>query len=139
MRTLLTAIALFASVATIAPAFAETSPVAAHDHNAMNHGSMDHSTMNQGAMMSMDHSNMNHGTQPASTATVYQGTGVVKAWPDTSVTFAHQPIPALNWPAMTMRFGLSAYKGSPLSVGQTVNFTFIQSASGYDLISASAN
>ncbi|MBG6247593.1 MULTISPECIES: copper-binding protein [Symbiopectobacterium] len=124
MRTLLTAIALFASVATTAPAFSETSPVAAHDHNAM---------------MSMDHSNMNHGTQPTSAATVYQGTGVVKAWSDTSVTFAHQPIPALSWPAMTMRFGLSAYKGSPLSVGQKVNFTFIQSASGYDLISASAN
>ncbi|MBG6244316.1 cobalt transporter [Candidatus Symbiopectobacterium sp. 'North America'] len=133
MRTLLTAIA------TAAPAFSETSPVAAHDHNAMNHGSMDHSSMNQGAMMTMDHSNMNHGTQPTSAATVYQGTGVVKAWSDTSVTFAHQPIPALNWLAMTMRFGLSAYKGSPLSVGQTVNFTFIQSASGYDLISASAN
>lgn len=126
MRTLLTAIALFASVATTAPAFAETSASAAHDHSAM-------------MSMPMDHSNMNHGTQPTSTATVYQSSGVVKAWSDTSVTFAHQPIPALNWPAMTMRFGLSAYKGSPLSVGQTVNFTFIQSASGYDLISASAN
>lgn len=126
MRTLLTIIALFASVATTAPAFAETSSVTAHDHNAM-------------MSMPMDHSSMNHGTQPTSAATVYQGSGVVKAWSDTSVTFAHQPIPALNWPAMTMRFGLSAYKGSPLSVGQTVNFTFIQSASGYDLISASAN
>lgn len=139
MRTLLTAIALFAAIATAAPAFSETSTVAAHGYNAMNHGSMDHSSMNQGTMMTMDHSNMNHGTQATSAATVYQGTGVVKAWSDASVTFAHQPIPALNWPAMTMRFNLSAYKGSPLSVGQTVNFTFIQSASGYDLISASAN
>lgn len=128
MRTLLTAIALFAAVTSTstAPAFAETSSASAHDHNAM-------------MSMPMDHSSMNHGTQPTSAATVYQGTGVVKAWSDTSVTFAHKPIPALNWPAMTMRFGLSAYKGGPLSVGQTVNFTFIQSASGYDLISASAN
>lgn len=134
MRTLLTAIALFASATVIAPVFADTSSVITHDHNAMNHGAMDNQTM-----MSMDHSSMNHGNASATTATVYQGTGVVKAWSDTSVTFSHQPIPALNWPAMTMRFGLSAYKGSPLSVGQTVNFTFVQSASGYDLISASAN
>ncbi|MFT8211587.1 MAG: hypothetical protein ACMZI0_15270 [Symbiopectobacterium sp.] len=82
MRTLLTAIALFASVTAIAPAFAETSSASAHDHSAMNHGTV--------MSMPMDHSSMNHGSQPA-------------------------------------------------SVGQTVNFTFIQSASGYDLISASAN
>lgn len=136
MRTLLTAITLFASVTAIAPAFADTSSTPTHVDNAH-----DHNAMNPGAMMSMpmDHSGMNHGVQPASAATVYQGTGIVKAWSDTSVTFAHQPIPALNWPAMTMRFGLSTYKGSPLSVGQTVNFTFIQSASGYDLISASTH
>lgn len=130
MRTLFTVVTLLASVVSVSPLFAATL-----DHKGMDHNGMDHN--------SMDHSAMHHGNMPSpatsTTTTVYQGTGVVKAWTDTTVTFAHQQIPALNWPAMTMRFGLSGYQGSPLSVGQSATFTFKQSASGYDLISTSAN
>lgn len=123
MRTFLTAAILFASATAASPLVAAT-----HDHGTMSHESMNHDAMNHGAM-------------PAITTAepVYQSTGIVKAWTDTSVTLAHQAVPALNWPAMTMRFGLNGYQGSAFSVGQSVAFTFKQSTSGYDLISVSAH
>lgn len=125
MRTFLTAVILFAS--------ATTTSLFAASHDSMDHAAMNHATM--------DHSTMNHGAMSASTpaAPVYQTTGIVKAWTDSQVTLAHQPVPALNWPAMTMRFGLNGYQGSAFEVGQNVTFTFKQSASGYDLISVSAH
>lgn len=137
MRTLLTAITLLLSA---------TSSLAAspQDHAMMNHSSMDHSSMNHSSMppSSMNPSAINSAAQTSntsSTAPVYQSTGVVKAWTENQVTLAHAPIPALNWPAMTMRFNTHGYQGSTFSVGQAVTFSFSQSATGYDLISASAN
>ena len=42
--------------------------------------------------------------------TDYQGTGVVEALEDGSVTIAHGPIPALKWGAMTMDIHAARYK-----------------------------
>jgi Cu(I)/Ag(I) efflux system membrane fusion protein len=40
----------------------------------------------------------------APAAQTYQTTGVIEAVDAGSVTFSHQPVPALGWPAMTMAF-----------------------------------
>ena len=43
------------------------------------------------------------------------------------ITIAHQPIPALNWPAMTMRFTLAPdTQLNDVKPGDNVDFTFIQ-------------
>ena len=53
----------------------------------------------------------------------YESTGVVEAIDDESVTLAHQPVPALNWGAMTMDFVLTQPQPA-IRVGQRVMFSF---------------
>ncbi|MEJ8324212.1 copper-binding protein [Kosakonia sacchari] len=66
----------------------------------------------------------------------YQSQGVIKKITPDAISIAHKAIPALNWPPMTMQFALA--KGStfaPLKVGDKVDFTFVQSENGYQLVS----
>lgn len=71
-------------------------------------------------------------------ATLYTGTGVVKTWTAAHVAIAHQAIPALNWPPMTMQFLLQGYNGATFAPGQHITFTFKQVNNGYQLVSATA-
>lgn len=69
-------------------------------------------------------------------AEVYQGHGVVKKITANSISIAHQPIAALNWPAMTMTFSLPEAGVLPVvKVGDTVDFTFSQHSEGYKIAS----
>ncbi|MEG0234297.1 MAG: copper-binding protein [Hafnia sp.] len=70
-----------------------------------------------------------------SSAASYHATGVVKSWSQESgVSLTHAPIPELHWPAMTMTFALPSVPAiKPLAVGSKVNFSFIQTESGYQL------
>jgi Cu(I)/Ag(I) efflux system membrane fusion protein len=70
----------------------------------------------------------NPGTTPTSSAPqAYETTGIIEAIDAGSVTFSHQPVPALGWPAMTMAFHVAdpalirGYKR-----GDTVRFAFDQ-------------
>jgi Cu(I)/Ag(I) efflux system membrane fusion protein len=59
------------------------------------------------------------------TATVYEGTGAVEAIGKDRLTLSHDPIPALQWPAMTM--GFKAPQGgvpAGVKVGGRVRFSF---------------
>lgn len=50
----------------------------------------------------------------------------------TGVTLAHEPVPALNWPAMTMEFGVASpdvTKG--VAPGDAVSFRFVQRGDKY--------
>jgi Cu(I)/Ag(I) efflux system membrane fusion protein len=71
--------------------------------------------------------------QGASSATgAYRSTGRVTAVDEKSVTIAHQPVPELNWPAMTMAFAWGdADRRSDISVGDEVGFTFREGGVGY--------
>lgn len=53
----------------------------------------------------------------------YESTGVVKAIDDGSITLSHQPIPALNWGAMTMDFVLKQPEPA-IKTGDKVMFSF---------------
>jgi len=68
-------------------------------------------------------------TAPAATN---QTTGVIKAVDAKSgtVTLAHEPVPAIKWPAMTMPFHISPELARGVSVGQRVRFEF--TAKGMD-------
>lgn len=59
---------------------------------------------------------------------VIHGTGVVKDIDLTNkkITISHEAIPAINWPAMTMRFTFTDLNFGNLKAGDQVNFTFIQ-------------
>jgi Cu(I)/Ag(I) efflux system membrane fusion protein len=57
--------------------------------------------------------------------------GIVKAISDQQITIAHEPVPSLQWPAMTMPFKFeTADQASELEVGQRVRFSFIESEAG---------
>ncbi|WP_007373834.1 copper-binding protein [Kosakonia radicincitans] len=66
----------------------------------------------------------------------YQSQGTIKKLTADSVSIAHAAIPALNWPPMTMQFALAQGSALPaVKVGDKVSFTFVQSESGYQLVS----
>ena len=69
-------------------------------------------------------------------ADVYHSQGVVKKIAPGSLSIAHQAIPALNWPPMTMQFALMpANKLPQVNEGDTVSFTFVESEQGYQIVS----
>jgi membrane fusion protein, copper/silver efflux system len=72
-------------------------------------------------------------SQPTA-AQAYETTGTVEKVTASDITFSHQPVPALNWPAMTMTFNKPAPNAFPdVKAGQTVHFVFRQSGDGYQL------
>ena len=73
----------------------------------------------------------------AQPADVITATGVVKNWGAEKVSIAHQAIPQLNWPPMTMQFSLQGYQGQAFAPGQHITFAFKQVTTGYQLVSAS--
>lgn len=75
------------------------------------------------------HGEMNMAGDSASQQ-VIQGTGVVTEidFNSKKVTIAHEAIPAVNWPAMTMRFTFVNADNdiNQLSPGSQVDFSFVQ-------------
>ncbi|MEN0583253.1 MULTISPECIES: copper-binding protein [unclassified Kosakonia] len=81
------------------------------------------------------HDMSSHGAMHAQAQT-YQSQGVIKKITPDAISIAHHAIPALNWPPMTMQFALA--KGSTfalVNVGDKVEFSFVQSENGYQLVS----
>ena len=70
---------------------------------------------------------------PAAKAT-HKGIGVVKQVDPKagSVTFAHEPVKSLNWPAMTMAFSVRDKSIlDKLAVDKKVEFEFVKEGKGY--------
>jgi Cu(I)/Ag(I) efflux system protein CusF len=65
--------------------------------------------------------------------------GVIKAWGEQKVTIAHQAIPALSWPPMTMNFTQPKPALAALPVSTQVDFSFLPVDGGYQLIAISAS
>ena len=82
-------------------------------------------------MKSMDTKDMK--TDKATT-TVHKGVGVVKSVNRTDgvITFAHEPIKSLNWPAMTMGFKVKdKAMVDKIKPGDKVEFSFVQAGKDY--------
>ena len=65
---------------------------------------------------------------------VHRATGSVKSVDKSTgkVTIAHDAIPSLKWPAMTMRFGVSDRKLlDELAAGKKIDFRFVQRGTDY--------
>jgi Cu(I)/Ag(I) efflux system membrane fusion protein len=64
----------------------------------------------------------------------YETTGKVEKVTAADITFSHQPVPALGWPAMTMSFNKPASDAfADVKPGQTAHFVFKKSDDGYAL------
>lgn len=85
--------------------------------------------MSKCPMMSSNHA---HGAE--SDGTTHKGAGTVKKVDPAAgtVTLEHGPIKSLDWPAMTMSFGVrdKALLGK-LSKDKKIDFEFVKSGSGY--------
>jgi len=84
-------------------------------------------------------------TSAASPAAVtqYQATGVIEQVTAEDITLSHQPVPALQWPAMTMAYKKPAAASTAAEVarfktGDKVNFSFQQDGDGWQLIGMTA-
>jgi len=64
------------------------------------------------------------GSRPAAVAAVHRASGRVQALGNGTITLAHGPVPALQWPAMTMTFKVPRTVAPNVSVGDQVVFTF---------------
>ena len=83
-------------------------------HSGMNHGAVSHSTGHQG----MDHSGMEHGDQVMGIGVIHRVSKLNKM-----VNLTHEPIPALNWPEMTMDLPVAdSVDLTSLQTGQKVKF-----------------
>jgi Cu(I)/Ag(I) efflux system membrane fusion protein len=70
----------------------------------------------------------------------HQGAGRVEKITNEAITLSHGPIASLQWPAMTMDFNKprpDSFK--EIKIGQTVQFSFSEGASGYELVSVTVN
>lgn len=74
-------------------------------------------------------------TKPAA----YETRGVIQKIAPSGITLKHEPVPALQWPAMTMTFGLqSPTLARGFKVGDRVRFTFSQDDAGPTIRSMTA-
>lgn len=83
---------------------------------------------------SMEDMSMNQTAKPAPTA---QATGTVKAINNEKhvVTLAHNAVPSLHWPAMTMGFNATAEQLKDLKIGDRVAFEFRPDGAASTLVS----
>ena len=67
----------------------------------------------------------------------HQGMGVIKAVNEKAnkVQIAHEAIPSLNWPPMTMWFALSSHLLVNAKVGDTVRFELVQDGKNWVVVS----
>ena len=74
------------------------------------------------------------GQAPAASTGVYTTTGQIASVAPDSVTINHQPVAALNWPAMTMTFKApDTAMTAGLQQGAAVEFSFRQQGNDYVL------
>lgn len=87
-----------------------------------------------GDMKGMDMKGMDMGKPAAPSAKTHHAVGVVKALDAKAgtVTFAHEPVKSMNWPAMTMTFGVKdKMLLDKLAEGKKVEFDFVQEGKNY--------
>lgn len=89
-------------------------------------------------MKCSDMKGMDMGGQKAMPGAAHHAVGVVKEIdPKTGmVTFAHEPVKSLNWPAMNMGFAVKDKALlDKLAVGKKVEFDFVKEGKGYTVTS----
>jgi Cu(I)/Ag(I) efflux system periplasmic protein CusF len=116
--------------------------VPAVDHAAMGHGmvdqsQMDHSKMDHGAMSGMSPAPAPAAAPQVAQAAHVQGTGTVNSVDAAGhkVNLAHNPIPAIGWPAMTMDFAVApSVDLKALKPGTRVDFMMQRGGDGMYVI-----
>lgn len=128
----------FSTAILSSPVFAQTSDHSSHDMKQIDHSKMDHSTMDH-SKIKMDRGQMQHGEMShddmmkARSQHMVEAIGVIKKVDkeDRLVSISHGSIPAISWPAMTMKFPVSETMDlSNFKKGQQVQFTLHRAADG---------
>ena len=81
-------------------------------------------------------STIDEAPRDADESRTYQASGTIERITARGVTLRHGPVPALEWPAMTMAFaseGPAQLRG--FQRGDRVSFTFVQASSGPRIVS----
>lgn len=94
--------------------------------------------MDMGKQKMDDMKGMDMGGQKAKQGATHKAVGVVKEIDPKAgmVTFAHEPVKSLNWPAMTMGFAVKDKALlDKLAVGKKVEFEFVKEGKGYTVMS----
>ena len=94
--------------------------------------------MDMGKHKMGDMKGMDIGGQKGMHAQTHKAVGVVKKVDPQAgaVTFDHEPVKSLNWPAMTMTFGLKdKMLLDTLAAGRKVEFEFVKEGKGYTVTS----
>ena len=93
----------------------------------------------QSDMKMGDMPGMKHDAMPAAAKTV-DGQGVIKGLDKVGgfVTLQHRPIPALKWPAMTMKFKAAPALLKSLKKGQAVTFKLKPVGGSGEIVAISA-
>ena len=123
-RTLTRGIVIVLNIFVATVALAQATDSAKKDSKGMD--------MKDMPMKSMDMKDMKTDQKP--TTTVHKGIGVVKSInsADGVITFSHEPIKSLNWPAMNMGFKLKdKAMVDKIKPGDKVEFTFVQAGKDY--------
>jgi Cu(I)/Ag(I) efflux system protein CusF len=91
-----------------------------------------------GPALSAEHGAHNHGhggSAPAQSAQAYSADGVVVDVSGLTLVITHAPIPALGWPAMTMRFTAeSAELLEGVKAGDKISFDFRPQGRDYVIV-----
>lgn len=85
-------------------------------------------------MKGMDMKNMDMGKPSAAATTTHKTVGVVKTLDPAAgtVTFAHEAVKSLDWPAMSMRFRIKdKMLFDKLADGKKVEFEFVKDGKDY--------
>ena len=81
---------------------------------------------------------MGEASTPGAEAKTHRGTGKVESIGKDEVTLSHEPIPSLQWPAMTMAFKAPSDIAEKVRVGDTVTIELRQTKDGKFEIAAIA-
>ena len=131
MRKAAIATLIFAATLTGTAAFAQQKM---DDMKGMDMKSMDMKSMDMKDMQGMKMEGMSADKPAASNARTYWAVGVVKALDAAAgtVTFDHEAVKSLNWPAMTMSFNVKDKTlFDRLAQGKKVQFEFVEEGEKY--------
>lgn len=96
----------------------------------------------QSDMKGMDMKSMDMKSGDQKSNATHNGTGIVKEvnTKDGAITFSHDPIKSLNWPAMTMAFKAKDKQLlSSVKPGDKVDFTLVKQGNDYVVTSVKPN
>ncbi len=116
---------------------AMASTAIAQQHGSMQHGSEHMKNMPMGDAETMQQRHDRHMGQDSAAAKTISTTGTVKKIHQNKnmLTIAHEPVPELEWPAMTMGFKATEEQINQVQEGDKIRFEFTSKGMNNSIVS----